>query len=237
MTARNKTTKALRPLSCTKKFLVVLTALSVLVVNFSFSQTTPTLTRILFLLDGSSSMLEAWSSTTKIEAARKVIIKIADSLNSSSNVQLSLRIYGHQFNSTEMNCTDTRLEVPFASHNGQGIKSAMNSLRPKGITPIAYSLEQCANDFPNDLRARNIIILVTDGEESCNGDPCEVSLRLQQKHIFLRPFIIGLNLNPDEMQKMECIGNYFNVENPEALRKVMTTVVNRVLSSSVVRVL
>jgi Ca-activated chloride channel family protein len=135
-----------------------------------------------------------------------------------------------------MNCTDTKLEVPFASHNAQGIKSALNSLRPQGITPIAYSLEQCANDFPTDLRARNIIVLVTDGEESCSGDPCEVSLRLQQKHIFLRPFIIGLNLNPEETQKMECIGNYFNVENPEALRKVMTTVINRVLSSSTVQV-
>src|SRR5690242_4933101 len=108
MMAQNKTAKALTSLSCTKKFLVVLSVLSVLAVNISFSQTTsPTLTRILFLLDGSSSMSEAWSNTTKIDAARKIISKIADSLNSSSPVQLSLRIYGHQYNSTEMNCTDT----------------------------------------------------------------------------------------------------------------------------------
>ena len=135
-----------------------------------------------------------------------------------------------------MNCTDTKLEVPFASHNAVGIKSALNLLRPRGITPIAYSLEQCANDFPTDLRARNVIVLVTDGEESCKGDPCEVSLRLQQKHIFLRPFILGLNLDPDEAQKMECIGNYFNAESPEALRKIMSDVIDRVLSSTAVQV-
>ncbi|HYV93712.1 MAG TPA: VWA domain-containing protein [Chitinophagales bacterium] len=220
----------------TPYFVILFSIFNFLFSPNSFSQQAPSLTRILFLLDGSSSMSEAWSSTTKIDAARKMISKIADSLNLSSDVQLSLRIYGHQFNSTEMNCTDTKLEVPFASHNSQGIKSALSSLRPKGITPIAYSLEQCANDFPADLRARNVIVLVTDGEESCNGDPCEVSLRLQKKHIFLRPFIIGLNLNPDETQKMECIGNYFNVQDPEALRNVMTTVISRVLSSSAVQV-
>lgn len=204
----------------------------------SFSQQTnsPALTRILFLLDGSSSMSEAWSSTTKIEAARKIIAKIADSLNASSDVQLSLRIYGHLFNSTEMNCTDTRLEVPFASHNAREIKNGLSALRPRGITPIAYSLEQTANDFPTDLRARNVVVLVTDGEESCKGDPCEVSMRLQQKHIFLRPFVLGLNLNPDAAQKMECIGNYFNAESPEALGKIMSDVVDRVLSSTAVQV-
>ncbi|MEO5674488.1 MAG: VWA domain-containing protein [Chitinophagales bacterium] len=204
--------------------------------TFSQSKSTPSLTRILFLLDGSSSMAESWSNTSKIEAARKIISRIADSLDTSFSIQLGLRIYGHQFSSTEMNCTDTRLEVPFATHNSEGIKNALKALHPQGITPIAYSLEQCARDFPTDLRARNVIVIVTDGEESCSGDPCEISLMLQQKRIFLRPFIIGLNLNPDAAQKMQCIGNYFNATNPEVLRNLMTTVINRVLSSSVVQV-
>jgi len=202
----------------------------------SFSQQTPSFTRILFLLDGSSSMAEAWSNTTKVEAAKRIITQIADSLNADGDVQLALRIYGHQFIVSDNNCTDTKLEVPFASHNAQGIKNALNILRPKGITPIAYSLEQAGNDFPNDLRARNVVMLITDGEESCSGDPCAMSLKLQQKHIFLRPFVIGLNLNPDASEKMNCIGNFLNASNPNALRAVMKTAVDRILSSASVQV-
>ncbi|MFI5135169.1 MAG: VWA domain-containing protein [Chitinophagales bacterium] len=202
----------------------------------SFSQQEISITRILFLLDGSSSMAEAWSNTTKVEAAKRIITQIADSLNASGNVQLALRVYGHQSLVSENNCTDTKLEVPFASHNAQTIRTALNVLRPKGITPIAYSLEQSGNDFPNDPHARNVVMLVTDGEESCGGDPCAVSLKLQQKHIFLRPFVIGLNLNPDAADKMNCIGNYYNAQSPEVLRSVMKTAVSRALLSAAVQV-
>lgn len=207
-----------------------------LVTSAAYPQQTPTLTRILFLLDGSSSMAEAWSNTLKVEAAKKIVIQIADSLNASGDVQLALRIYGHQYIVSDHNCSDTKLEVPFASHNAQGIKTALNALHPRGITPIANSLEQAANDFPNDVRARNIVILITDGEESCGGDPCAVSLKLQQKKIFLRPFVIGLNLDPDAADRMNCIGNFYNAPNPEVLRTVMRTTVDRILSSASVQV-
>lgn len=212
------------------QFLLILLPLT------SFSQQQITVTRILFLLDGSSSMMEAWSNTTKVEAAKRIIIQIADSLNPSGDVQLALRVYGHQSLVSENNCTDTKLEVPFALHNAQTVKSALSVLRPKGITPIAYSLEQAANDFPNDPHARNVVMLITDGEESCGGDPCAVSLKLQQKHIFLRPFVIGLNLNADAADKMNCIGNYYNAASPEALQSVMKTAVSRALSSAAVQV-
>lgn len=202
----------------------------------AYPQQTPALTRILFLLDGSSSMAEAWSNTIKVEAAKKVITRIADSLNASGNVQLALRVYGHQYIVSDHNCTDTKLEVPFASHNAAGIRKALSTLHPKGITPIANSLEQAANDFPNDLRARNIVILITDGEESCGGDPCAVSLKLQQRRIFLRPFVIGLSLNPDAAERMNCIGYFFNAKDPDALHTILTTTVDRILSSASVQV-
>lgn len=206
-------------------------------ISFQSSAQQPViLTRILFLLDGSSSMNEAWSNTLKVEAASRIISQIADSLNASGDVQLALRIYGHQSNISEHDCADTKLEVPFASHNAAGIKNALRAFHPRGITPIANSLEQAANDFPNDVRSRNIVILLTDGEESCEGDPCAVSLKLQQRGIVLRPFIVGLNLTPATSERMDCIGNYYNAANPEALRSIMKTTIDRVLSSAAVQV-
>ncbi|MBK9638483.1 MAG: hypothetical protein IPO63_11975 [Bacteroidetes bacterium] len=50
----------------------------------------------------------------------------------------------------------------------------MEEISPSGTTPIARSLEECGGDFPKS-QARNIIILITDGIEECNGDPCAVS--------------------------------------------------------------
>ncbi|MEP7128565.1 MAG: VWA domain-containing protein, partial [Chitinophagales bacterium] len=193
-------------------------------------------TRILFVLDASFSMLNPWEGKTKMEIARSIISEIADSLQSIPNVETALRVYGHQTINTENDCNDTKLEVPFALANAVAIRNMLNAIRPKGITPLARSIENGASDFPVDASARNIILLVTDGEESCGGDPCAVSLKMQQQHVFLKPFVIGLNLEPGAKSSMDCIGNYFNAQNPEALRGIMKSVVERLLSSAAVRV-
>lgn len=194
------------------------------------------LTRILFLLDASSSMLNPWEGKTKMDVARSVIAEIADSLPSGTSVQTALRVYGHQSINTANDCNDTKLEVPFASDNASAIRYRLNAIRPKGITPLALSLEKSADDFPYDANARNIVVLVTDGEESCGGDPCAISLLMQQKQVYLKPFVIGLNLDPSAYSAMDCIGNYFNVQQPDALRSVMKTVEQRITAAASVRV-
>ena len=47
------------------------------------------------------------------------------------------------------------------------ILQVVESLSPKGMTPIGYSLREAAKDFPQGKDGRNVIVLVTDGEESC----------------------------------------------------------------------
>lgn len=193
-------------------------------------------TRILFLLDASSSMLNPWEGKTKMDVARSVIAEIADSLPSGTSIQTALRVYGHQSINTANDCNDTKLEVSFAVDNASAIRARLNAIRPKGITPLALSLEKSADDFPYDANARNIVVLVTDGEESCGGDPCAVSLLMQQKQVYLKPFVIGLNLDPSAYSAMDCIGNYFNVQQQDALRSVMKTVVQRITAAASVRV-
>lgn len=137
-------------------------------------------TRILFLFDASQSMFARWESDTRFEIAKKLLSSIVDSLHMIDNVQTGLRVYGHTKKFPPQDCDDTRLEVPLGKANGYRIKEKLNSISPSGTTPIARSLEECGKDFP-DANARNIIILITDGIEECNGDPCAVSNALQKK--------------------------------------------------------
>ncbi len=193
-------------------------------------------TRILFVLDASSSMLNPWSGKTKIDVARSIISELEDSLETKPGVETALRVYGHQSINTSNDCNDTRLEVPFAPRNAVSVKQMLNNIRPKGITPLALSLEKAAEDFPTDSLSRNIVLLVTDGEESCGGDPCALSLKMQQQHVILKPFVIGLNLDAASKESMACIGSYYNSDNPDALKDIMHTVMERILSSASLRI-
>ena len=149
-------------------------------------------TRILFLLDGSGSMYAKMGKDNRITVAKRLLTRLVDSLETQSKVELALRVYGHQSPKTDRNCKDTKLEVAFERNNHRRIKEEIAGLRPKGTTLIAYSLQEAAYDFPKTPGVRNIIILITDGIEECDGDPCAVSLALQKQGVVLRPFIIGL---------------------------------------------
>ena len=134
----------------------------------------PTLSRMLFLFDGSQSMLGNWESDKKINIARNLLFHMIDSLDKLEYIEMALRVYGHQSPVPPQDCNDTKLEVPFGKNNGEIIKHKLNHINPKGTTPIAHSLELAQFDFPKCDNCRNIIILITDGIEACDGDPCEV---------------------------------------------------------------
>ena len=137
-------------------------------------KTTP-VTRILFIFDASQSMLGRWQSDTKFNIAKRIISEMLDSVANLKNTEFALRVYGHQHQFPPQVCTDTRLEVPFAPGNTVKIKSRLRTINARGTTPIAYSLEQSAKDFPPCANCRNIVVLITDGMEECSGDPCAVS--------------------------------------------------------------
>jgi len=199
-------------------------------------QQLPEKTRILFLLDGSGSMLAQWGDDLRIHQAKRILSDLVDSLRVNTNLELALRVYGHQYDRRLRNCTDTRLEYPFKPNNHDNIITRLKDIKPKGTTPIAYSLEQAANDFPTQDGIRNIVIIITDGIESCEGDPCAVSLALQKKGIFLQPFIIGLGMRTDYSRQFECVGQYFDARDTEAFRKVLNKALKQTLDKTTVSV-
>lgn len=196
----------------------------------------PPLNRILFIFDASQSMYGNWESDKKINIARKYLIHLIDSLEGKENIQLALRVYGHQNPVPPQDCNDTRLEVPFSDNNAPEIRQKLRYLVPKGTTPIANSLKLAENDFPPCSNCRNIIILITDGIEACDGDPCQASLNLQKKGIVLKPFVIGIGSDPNFEKTFECVGHFYNSPNEEKFNEVLGVVISRALNTTTAQV-
>lgn len=199
-------------------------------------QKLPEKTRILFLFDGSGSMLEQWGrpNQTKIGIAKSILTQIVDSLRKNDKLELALRIYGHRSIREANNCTDTWLEVPFKAKNHQAIIDKLKELKPKGVTPITYSLEQAAKDFPASPGYRNIVILITDGIESCGGDLCATSRELQKKGVFLRPYIIGLGLRAE--RTLDCAGKFISADTPGKFHEVLNQAIEATFAKTTVSV-
>ncbi len=193
-------------------------------------------TRILFVLDASGSMLSKWDGDMRINVAKDKLALLVDSLKVNKNVEFALRVYGHQFDSKLKNCKDSKLEVSFEANNYFKIKQALTKIAPKGTTPIAYSLEQATMDFPDDKNYRNVIVMITDGIEACDGDPCAISLGLQRRGVILRPFIIGLGVGKDFTQAFECIGKAIDARNISEFAQALSMIATQTLGKTTVAV-
>ena len=195
------------------------------------------LTRILFIFDGSYSMNGTWQSGKKIDIAREILCRLVDSLEKTENIQMALRVYGHQYSySPKQICTDSKLEVPFAKDNAKKIREKLFSIVPKGTTPIAYSLQMSGDDFPPCSYCKNIIVLITDGLEECNGDPCKIALMLQKKGITLKPYIIGIGLKMETRQAFECVGQFYDAYEEDDFEEGLEEVVKNALSQTTAQV-
>jgi Ca-activated chloride channel family protein len=198
-------------------------------------QKLPEKTRILFVLDGSGSMEALWGSNqSRMDIAKQILTKLVDSLKINPDLELALRVYGHQYTRQANNCQDSKLEVPFAIKNHNAIINKIKSIKPKGVTPITFSLLQAAKDFPTSSGYRNILILITDGVESCGGDPCTVSLELQRKGIFLRPFIIGLGLQSGKA--LDCVGKFLDTQNASSFNQILNKSIETTFAKTTVSI-
>lgn len=220
---------------------------AILLLTFYFScfdlsaQQAKPLTRIEFVFDASFSMFGQWQSGMKMDIAKKMLNEFLDSIQkvNNPNLELAFRCYGHQVPlRPERSCTDTKLEVPFGKNNTTAIKNKLKQIVPKGTTPIAYTLEQCGNDFPSAAapNVRNIIILITDGIEECDGDPCAVSMALQKKGIILKPFVIGIGLDQSYLNTFGCIGKFYDASSESSFKNILNIVISQALNNTTAQV-
>ena len=134
--------------------------ISILLITLSFLAYGQEKTRILFILDASNSMNLEWDKQTRMESAKEILNQSIEDLKGIPNLEIALRVYGHQssISNAYQDCNDTKLEVPFGINTIGTIQQKIKTIKAKGATPIARSLEAAADDFPDEV-SRNFIIL------------------------------------------------------------------------------
>ena len=147
------------------------------------------------VVDASQSMWGQIDGRTKMDIAKKTLDEVTYWL--PDGLDLALRAYGNTSAPKQNNCTDSSLLVPFRENNRDYIRMAIAGLRPTGQTPIAYALNQVARDFESSQDDR-IVVMVTDGIESCGGDPVMAARQLGQQGITVHLIGFGLGTGADE---------------------------------------
>jgi Ca-activated chloride channel family protein len=203
------------------------------------------LTRMLFVFDASNSMNAFWGSKTRLEVAKELMLRSLEQLEGAPDLELALRVYGNRspIQAGKQDCDDTHLEVPFSGNSAPAMRTMIKGLRAVGTTPIARSLERAAQDFPEantgrrgERPVRNVIVLITDGIEACDEDPCAVSRALQAKGIILKPFVIGVGLEEAEKYSLRCIGNFFDADTPALFEHVLSIVLAQALNTTTAQI-
>ncbi|MCR4426956.1 MAG: VWA domain-containing protein, partial [Firmicutes bacterium] len=196
-------------------------------------------TYIEFILDASVSMTARLEGRkTRMDVAREVMEELIRELPETPGLEIALRVYGAELVRGMAPCEDSVLVQGFKPvRDARGpMITAVRDMKPKGMTPIGLSLELAAKDFPRDPDARKIVVLVTDGEESCGADPCAISRRLQEQGLMLKPYVVGFALSEKQAALVRCIGEYFEASDTASLRKALTSIMVQAISPAVLEV-
>jgi len=147
------------------------------------------------VVDASRSMWGRMHGKPKMTVAKDILQDV--SYWFPEDLELALRAYGSSSPSESANCADSTLLVPFGGDNREAIRAAIDGLRPTGQTPIAYALNQAARDF-GALQDDRALVLVTDGIESCGGDPIQAARDLREQGIMVHLIGFGFGNAADE---------------------------------------
>ncbi|AKU14769.1 vWA domain-containing protein [Luteipulveratus mongoliensis] len=204
----------------------------------SLASTAPTITpvenpngKLMMLLDSSGSM-SAKDSTgkPKIDAARSALHQVVNGL--PSGARAGMRVFGATVKDKQSPsaCTDSQLAVPLGTGNTAALNKAVDAYKPFGETPMAYAMQQAANDLgPSGQRS---MILVSDGEDTCSPDPCKVAQQIADKGIDLKIDVVGFRVTGKAQKDLQCIagvgrGSYYDADNAQDLTTSLKTLSTR----------
>lgn len=173
-------------------------------------ETTTMADNIYFILDASGSMLAKINDQRKIDMAHQAMGSLVQDLNDSTKV--ALRTYGRN---RANDCSDIELVRPLGPLNRDALLAQINSIVPvnRSNTPIGNSLAALSADLAG-AKGQTLVVLLSDGEESCNGDPITEAARLHKAIPNLHVSVIGFDIAPEFQLRLAAIadagdGTYF----------------------------
>ncbi|WP_166805829.1 VWA domain-containing protein [Jeotgalibacillus sp. R-1-5s-1] len=180
------------------------------------------------ILDASGSMAADAGGETRMEQAKREIQTFLSSAPEEANV--SLRVYGHEGTGDdadkEMSCAAIEEVYERGPYDEAAFQTALDQFEPAGWTPVAGALESAAQSFEglDGEQNTNLIYLVSDGIETCDGDPVAAAKSFAGSNISPIINVIGFNADSEAQQQLKEVakqagGAYANVNNAEGLRE------------------
>ena len=155
---------------------------------------------------------------SKLDHAKNALNKIIDNL--PSDLQVGLRIYSgnisEKMGQKVSSCDDIQLVVPIQKVDKQALKQHIDTMEAKGSTPLAKSLQLAEKDFTTNETLQQTVILVTDGIESCEGDPCAVAKDIHSRGRIQAIDVLGIDIGEEVENSVACIaenggGQYYSI--------------------------
>lgn len=181
---------------------------------------------VAIILDASGSMLQKLDGERRINIAKAAITDLVNN-TLAEGTPVALRVFGHR----EADACRTDLEIPLGLLNRAAFTEKIARVEAQNLakTPIARSLELVAADLEG-VEGKHVVILVTDGEETCDGDPRTTIEKLRSSGYNIRINIVGFAI--DELMLRETFqewarlggGRYFDAQNAEELKNTMQQV-------------
>ncbi|MGK0190012.1 MAG: hypothetical protein ACI9R3_005831 [Verrucomicrobiales bacterium] len=175
------------------------------------------------ILDASGSMLKRQGGKRRIEIAKETLLGlIGDTIPAKTG--FALRVFGHK----EADSCRTDLEIPLGPLNPAAARATVSSINAMNLakTPIAASLEKVASDL-SGITGERIVIMVTDGEETCDGDPALAIRMLRSIGSDVRVNIVGYSIDDTNLQETFASwatiggGQYLNAPDADELANAM----------------
>lgn len=181
----------------------------------------------IIVLDASGSMWGQIDGTPKISIARDVLGNVLGKVPSAT--YLGLMAYGHR---EKGNCADIELLIAPAPGSAAEITGMAKDISPKGKTPLSDAVRQAAEALKYSEN-KSSVILITDGLETCNADPCAMARELEATGVDFTAHVVGFGLSAEEGRQVACIaeetgGKYIPADNADGLVEALSETVAEV---------
>ena len=146
------------------------------------------------IFDASNSMWAQIEGVARVTIAKETVQQVMTGF--PADFYTALRVYGHQHQRDKHNCEDSELMIPLGRGNAEQIRQAIEKFKPRGQTPLGYSVSQVPADF-GDFVGEKAVVLITDGIESCDGDAVAAAQAFQEEGRHRPIHVIGFGFGQD----------------------------------------
>jgi len=207
------------------KYIFFIPLIFIAIYNIGFAQEKQP-NNLLIIVDSSRSMLQLTrDGKEKLGSAKTAINKLIDKIPNDTNV--GLMVFGHR---GKNKCDDIEMVLPIVPLTEPIIiKESLNILKPTGVTPLTASLDQAAEHLQK-FKGKSTILLLTDGKETCGGNPVELVSTISAKYgIIVIVDVVGLNVSAMERKQLEAIakaggGRYYSADTFYELSAAMSDI-------------